>query len=365
MLLTCSLVSLVSQLFSFISLTSWIFAQSPQIYSNYKRKSADGISPSFLLLWFMGDFLSFTSCIFNDAVLKFQIYLSFFFICNDITLCYQYYYYNSVYPRKYGGVEYTSTNATDEPRNSNEGSSFDKGDDRKKSFNYDYPTSASEIQNDSTNKIHVRSNHATSTSAMSSHQSITSSSPLSSSPGSLSPGGSYNSFNDKSNHKTSITKALGVGSILNGVVTNAMPVLTTDDAYHPWTSSEFLGLFLAWSCTFVYVGSRCPQLLKNYERKSVEGISPLLFGAALMGNLTYTLSILTSCDFLFGDSKQSFFYKELPYILGSSGTIVFDIAYFYQRYLYRDTGRNTSVMGLENWDQLSFHSHGEPDSRMA
>ena len=34
-----------------------------------------------------------------NIVLDFQLYLSVFFLCNDVTLCFQYYYYNSVYPR--------------------------------------------------------------------------------------------------------------------------------------------------------------------------------------------------------------------------------------------------------------------------
>ena len=81
-------------------------------------------------------------------------------------------------------------------------------------------------------------------------------------------------------------------------------------------------------CTLVYCLSRCPQLYKNYKRKSVDGISPLLFASALMGNLTYTLSILTSCEFAFGSNRQDFILKELPYILGSAGTIVLILAIF-------------------------------------
>ena len=70
------------------------------------------------------------------------------------------------------------------------------------------------------------------------------------------------------------------------------------------------------------------SIIQNYKRKSVDGISPLLFASALMGNLTYTLSILTSCEFAFGSNRQDFILKELPYILGSAGTIVLILAIF-------------------------------------
>jgi len=145
-----------------------------------------------------------------------------------------------------------------------------------------------------------------------------------------------------------------VGTFINAGVANAMAI--PKDGEVTTLSKESLGLFLAWCCTAVYVSSRCPQLYKNYKRKSVDGISPLLFGSALIGNLTYTLSILTSCEFVEDSNKTQFFWRQLPYILGSSGTVVFDIAYFYQRYLYRDYRLGGPVM-LESWE--SIESRGE------
>lgn len=292
---SCSSVSLISNGMSTISLMSWICAQLPQIYTNYKNKSADGISPLFLLLWFMGDFLSFTSCLLNDVVLKFQVYLSLFFIGNDIMLCFQYYYYNSIYPKRHGSI-YSPLDST---RKHND-------DDNGPVMN---PSTAVDM--------HINDSEGSSSP-------YTSSSPL----------------------KLSMIASTMVGSA-NALST--MPVKRDSGA-------QTLGLVLAWSCTVVYMLSRCPQLYKNYQRKSVEGINSVLFGAALVGNLTYTLSILTSCEFIYDDQKSDFFMKELPYILGSSGTVIFDVFYFYQKYLYRNSGKNTQVMGLQDWDQTPEHS---------
>lgn len=280
----------------------------PQIYTNYKTKSAEGISPLFLLLWFMGDFLSFTSCLLNDVVLKFQVYLSLFFICNDITLCYQYYYYNSVYPRKHP-EEVTASKILDS-------------------------TGVSHIAaiHSPTNSVHIRT-----------HGDISETMNLSQSEGS-----EPSSFGSVKQISTPGFKAGASAVLMNAGLANGMALLATSDAQI--MSSESVGLFLAWCCTAVYVSSRCPQLYRNYQRKSVDGISPLLFGSALVGNLTYTLSILTSCEFLFDSNKTEFFWRQLPYILGSSGTVVFDIGYFYQRYIYREAGRNSTVMGLSSWE---------------
>ncbi|KAK6465742.1 PQ loop repeat-domain-containing protein [Scheffersomyces coipomensis] len=346
----CTEASYLSSFFSGLSCISWICAQLPQIFENYKNKSAEGISPTFLFLWFMGDFLSFTSCLLNDAVLSFQIYLSVFFLCNDITLFFQYYYYNSVYPRKFGYRQ-----APQEQQVSKSG---------EEPMVFDEDASNADISVHADNSaLHIR--HGATNKTQEDEESPVSS--MGSTPS------SYNSMDeDNSNIKSggrninsnnsgggNAIRSTIMGAILNSSVGSALPITTnllmataktSDSSSSSYTSKETLGLILAWGCTCVYISSRCPQLYKNYLRKSVEGISPLLFGAALLGNLTYTLSILTSCEFIYGDDKSNFVMKELPYILGSSGTIIFDIGYFYQKYLYRNSGRNTSLMVMDDWN---------------
>lgn len=108
---------------------------------------------------------------------------------------------------------------------------------------------------------------------------------------------------------------------------------------NPLISSDaklMVGTFFAWASAALYFFSRIPQLWKNYQRKSTEDISPFLFACTLIGNTTYATSILVSCDFVNGENRWEFFVNELPYMIGSAGTIVFDIAYFYQLYLYSE-----------------------------
>ncbi|KAI5961021.1 uncharacterized protein KGF55_004288 [Candida pseudojiufengensis] len=146
------------------------------------------------------------------------------------------------------------------------------------------------------------------------------------------------SYSSTDENKNSILK-----NVAGAVLINASTVNAFSNNVNIATTGHNLGRILAWGCTIVYCSSRCPQLYKNYKRKSVDGISPLLFGSALLGNLTYTLSILTSCSFVLSENRSSFLLEELPYILGSSGTIIFDAAYFYQKHLYKDSGINTST----------------------
>ncbi|KAG0352532.1 hypothetical protein BGZ54_002714, partial [Gamsiella multidivaricata] len=80
-----------------------------------------------------------------------------------------------------------------------------------------------------------------------------------------------------------------------------------------------------------------------FQRKSVQGLSILMFFWAAMGNLTYTLSILNSADAANPETRQKFLREAVPYVLGSSGTLMFDLSIFFQWLYY--TGK-LYVLGI-------------------
>lgn len=112
----------------------------------------------------------------------------------------------------------------------------------------------------------------------------------------------------------------------------------------------FIGRIMAWSCTVLYLTSRMPQIWKNFERKSVEGLSIFMFIFAALGNLAYTMSI-----FLIEEKPHDFYEREFPYILGASGTLTFDMIIYMQWWKYRNNRpkRRFSciVYDIENIDQ--------------
>lgn len=64
-------------------------------------------------------------------------------------------------------------------------------------------------------------------------------------------------------------------------------------------AQDIVGYSIGCVSTVLYLGSRCPQIFKNFQRKSTEGLSLLLFLCAFLGNFTYSLSI-----FLFSRSPN-------------------------------------------------------------
>lgn len=137
---------------------------------------------------------------------------------------------------------------------------------------------------------------------------------------------------------------------------------------------DFWGQIFGYLCAALYLGSRLPQLLLNWRRKSTEGLSMLFFLFACLGNLTYALSIFafdpkcyeddTGCRP--GEAKSiygQYILLNLSWLAGSVGTLFLDMGVFIQFFMYSkgddcgDDGASEdsddeerSIEG-ERWDQ--------------
>ncbi|KAH9843067.1 PQ loop repeat-domain-containing protein [Rhodofomes roseus] len=147
----------------------------------------------------------------------------------------------------------------------------------------------------------------------------------------------------------------------------AEPTDYTATTKQPERSTEFIiGRISAWICTTLYLTSRLPQIWKNFVRKSVEGLSIYLFIFAFLGNFFYVASILTSPKLGLPEPEASAFIKEsIPYLLGSGGTLVFDITIVAQSLIYRQKtyrGRRSSrSLAAEEEGLLSAGATGTED----
>ncbi|KTW31191.1 uncharacterized protein T551_01264 [Pneumocystis jirovecii RU7] len=85
------------------------------------------------------------------------------------------------------------------------------------------------------------------------------------------------------------------------------------------------------------VFARIPQIKKNFESKSTEGLSLLFFVFTLLGNITYAISILLI------DVSRKYIMMNLPWLLGSLGTLSMDILIFFQFMIYKrkENGNST------------------------
>lgn len=112
-------------------------------------------------------------------------------------------------------------------------------------------------------------------------------------------------------------------------------------------SFSLWGQVFGYLCAVLYLGSRIPQILLNYRRKSTEGVSMLFFLFACIGNLTYVLSILAyepHCSGKNGKCAKGeaagiygrYILVNASWLLGSLGTLFLDFGIFCQFFMYRD-----------------------------
>ena len=127
---------------------------------------------------------------------------------------------------------------------------------------------------------------------------------------------------------------------------------------------DLWGQIFGYFCAILYLGSRVPQILLNYNRKSTEGVSLLFFLFACIGNLTYDLSIFAYDPAALcegkgigrcADGEAASIYRRYiavnaSWIVGSLGTLLLDMCIFVQFFLYRseDEGDDDSEVAVEN-----------------
>ncbi|KAM4041010.1 lysosomal amino acid transporter 1 homolog isoform 2-T2 [Anomaloglossus baeobatrachus] len=103
---------------------------------------------------------------------------------------------------------------------------------------------------------------------------------------------------------------------------------------HSLGVTEMSGFICGYVSSVFYLGSRFPQLHKNFQRKSTEGTSYMLFALAMLGNFTYGLSLLLKLPSL-QYSKSRYILHHLPWLIGSFGVLVLDFFMTAQFIFYR------------------------------
>ncbi|CAI6338260.1 unnamed protein product [Periconia digitata] len=275
----------LSGVFGSISLASWIFLLVPQLIENYKQGSAEGISLAFLVVWFIGDITNLIGAIWAGLVPT-VIALAIYFCFADLILISQCIYYNVRNARRARKASTRTEDSADQPLLG-----------RRDSSNVGLPGS-----------------HRRRSSALSRRR-------RASSLPSLKAQEDVN--NEWIKNSLSIAGVAVVGAAGWAIAWKTgvwIPSVEDDASGKTPIGAEILGYVSA----VCYLGARIPQIIKNQRERSCEGLSLLFFILSLMGNATYGAGIL------FHSTEREYFFTNLPWLIGSLGTIVEDVTIFIQ-----------------------------------
>ncbi|KAH9307856.1 hypothetical protein KI387_035767, partial [Taxus chinensis] len=357
----CGMRDYVSVGFGLISLVSWAVAEVPQIITNFKNGSTEGVSLVFLMTWVVGDLFNLIGCWLEPATLPTQFYTALLYTFSTILLVCQIIYYD--YFCKCWKMRKGKAQFKDQPKQlfKSEQNDDKKGEpvkvaDQSISYSSETAKRTSADTNKFFNVLPVSSLPIPSVSPGNKHNAVgnlyyTSARSLASS---RTPTGSYmlqsrgfgrscpsyilsrSSVDEEGlltnlispsprNSKTILRSVASTILFVGGMNYLKLPSYNNITSFSlsaeaksgsviiiitgrkllqgmgagvfssrvmKEESSSELGTWLGWLMAAIYMGGRLPQISLNIKRGTVEGLNPLMFMFALIGNATYVGSII-------------------------------------------------------------------------
>lgn len=376
-------IEAISGVLGSISIACWVVVFSPQIIENFRRSSAEGLSIEFVIIWLAGDVFNILGAVLQK-VLPTMIILAIYYTFADIILLAQCFYYRGFTlrdpkPNKPVNAE----GVTPSERTPLVSNGHPSGAPTR-------PPNAADIETGARNRsssafrerfagldgthmspavpMHPQSKTAPDSEAL------------------------------KPNQPRTWTQAIAFNGtaiilvVLAGIAgyylspsspeppTHANGKTAADDQAQSLHFSLW-GQIFGYICAVLYLGSRVPQLLLNYRRKSTEGLNALFFLFACIGNLTYVLSIFafepicsshrhghwheTRCHP--GEAGQvygRYILVNLSWLLGSMGTLFLDAGVFVQFWMYRGNVKDQSLTAEDVPRMANGEGRGrEPNER--
>lgn len=288
----------VSGIAGSVSIACWIIVFVPQIYENFYRKSAEGLSLMFVVLWLAGDIFNLLGAMLQH-LLPTMIILAAYYTIADIILLVQCLFYGQDGP--VDPVHLSPANPINENVLQDVFHEHDPllGDERHRE-RHDYVDTSSSVSV------------------------ITS---------------TVGNKNSDSTFRRYLLKIMIVSSvILAGFLSWYISYIRNPPKQHEpeldlqmnWLAQSF-----GYLSAVLYLGSRVPQILLNFKRKSCEGISFLFFLFACLGNTTFIISVL-SISF-----SPRYLLVNSSWLIGSSGTLIMDFIIFIQFFVYNGNSKNS------------------------
>ncbi|XP_021819560.1 uncharacterized protein LOC110761401 isoform X3 [Prunus avium] len=358
----CSVKDGVSLTLGLVSVVSWGVAEIPQIITNYKNKSTNGLSLAFLMTWILGDLFNLFGCMLEPATLPTQYYMAMLYTITTAVLAVQTIYFGCIYPRLKHNLRQkkgSKSNLT-EVRRSNTDFVGKQVNHAGRSIGFDTPSAGNVLSSPiplpgicpsisprresyyisarSLSRSHTpteRSYLAQTTAPTFNHIRNSNEEPLL---GALASTQSAPSNNIKTvlcvvslmtlfgtfNHRSVDNKldlivenpsrgvVMRVGRRLLQVSSELLQAKGTKD-------SSGIGNLLGWGMAAIYIGGRLPQIFLNIRKGNVEGLNPLMFVFAVLGNATYVASIIVN------SLDWSGIRPNLPWLVDAGGCMLLDI----------------------------------------
>ncbi|CAK9220923.1 unnamed protein product [Sphagnum jensenii] len=352
----CSPRDTVSLVLGLLSVVSWGVAEVPQIITNFREKSTEGVSLLFLMTWVIGDLFNLAGCYLEPATLPTQFYMAVLYTLTTLVLVGQTIYYDHLMRRI----------QRDFPPKTQESNAFPEVI-HVKAMDEDNETMKIPSQTTSINVPHLGYSPGRDLYYMSARSLASSHVPTAGSYGVGSRGGSGSGYVSSyllphedyttistdpipiGSHPITAARSASYASNLLRTVSDCASAFdnfpsihsVVDRSYQPRFPFGLLGDNISptgevfgWIMAAIYMGGRLPQIWLNIKRGTVEGLNPLMFMFALIGNITYVGSIVVR------SMEWTHLKPNLPWLVDAAVCVLLDVFIIFQFvYFYRKTSK--------------------------
>lgn len=247
----------LSGILGWISIATWVVVYSPQIFENFSLKSGEGLSIAFIVIWLAGDLCNLVGAWIAGLLPTVIILAGYYTLC-DTALLIQIYYYRWLNTGTLARPEVPRVEDTGEATPLLSSSNGAQESEKKRSL-----------------KRHVLE------------------------------------------YVVMILCLVGAG-IAAWAISQKVQGVGGGEEPRPEEIVEWKSQVMGYCSAVLYLGSRIPQILKNFDTKC-RGLSPGLFIFGIMGNLTYALSICVS------SMETEHLIANASWLAGSTLTVLLDV----------------------------------------
>lgn len=331
-----------------LSILAWLFAQLPQIYKNWHLQSTSGLSIFFLVEWCLGDVSNLLGALFTHQA-TWQVAIGAYYVFVDLCLVGQWVWYERM---KHGHPVFAIRIPAEGQHGPGGGGGTAGQGMEQMGPAGSTPSGPDSARERARPRIIFRA--PTFQSGRSEEEKG-----LGTTPGGSSIYRAGSSFTMPSPSPRTMLMIACLIAVVAGspIHPPPQPLAISSSAAAATTASptplEQIGTILSWTSTILYLGSRLPQLLKNWRRKSTAGLSPHLFLAAFCGNFFYSTALLTNPnawrDFpayggggwagAGGNVRVDWVLAALPFFLGAAGVLGLDATVGVQFLIYGENSK--------------------------
>ena len=325
--------------FGLLSIVTWGVAEVPQIWENFKKGRSEGVSLAFISTWLLGDAFNLAGC-FLTPTLPTQLYTAVLYTAATVVLILQHLHYEGGCGMRGKARRDADEAALGEPLLADAAASVPGAGSQAPPAAY----AARDVPHPSRshNDVGFRFGSATASPRFLSFAgagalgagALHTTSPRSG----RAPGGLPTAV---AAGGVAVASTIGLAAAYGAVGGVAAPGGGAGRALLTATakSSEhelLVGTVLGWSMTGIYLCGRVPQIMRNWQRGSVEGLSIAMFLLAIAGNSTYFASIVVRST-AWEDIKPN-----LPWLVDAALCLVLDFV-IYAQYVWYTRGKTLTA----------------------